>query len=50
MLTAVFVMIYVFWVVVPCGLVNVSDVLKYHYVFLFMITQSKKSLLSARQP
>jgi hypothetical protein len=42
--------IYVFWIVAPCGLVNVSDVSKYHYVFLFRGKQSKKSLLSTRQP
>jgi hypothetical protein len=42
--------IYVFWVVAPCGLVNVSDVSKYHYAFLSRVNQSKKSLLSTRQP
>jgi len=50
MLTAVLVTIYAFWVVTPCGLVNVSDVSKYQYVFLFRVKQSKRSLLSARQP
>jgi hypothetical protein len=50
MLTTILMTIYVFWVVAPCGLVNVSDASKYHYVFLFRVKESNKSLLSARQP
>jgi hypothetical protein len=40
MLTAILMTIYVFWVFAPCGLVNVSDVSKYHYTFLFRVKQS----------